>query len=169
MKTDTLALVTYVLVIFSIISGITHRIKFKQGINFHTIELLKHKDFKTYSIGELLFGLLIIMFEFFKFRNQSDLVNQLGFLCVVLVNISSVLKYKNFTAIDESGIWLDYKKLKWESIDLIDKDEYSIIINVKKTTHYIHFRELENEEEFKKSFIAGLKRYHKMEFNKIKI
>ena len=169
MKTETLALVTYIFVIFSVISGITHRIKFKQSINYHTIELLKHKNFRAYSISGLLFGLLIIVFELFKFKNQSDIVKQLGFLCVVLVNLSSVLKYKNFTAIDEDGIWLENKKLKWEKIDLIDKDEYSFIISVKKTNHYIHFRELENEEEFKKSFIAGIKRYHKMEFNKIKI
>lgn len=164
-----LAFVTYVLVIFSVISGISKRIKFKRGINYHTIELLKHKDFRTYSIVGLLFGLLIVVFELFKFKNQSDVVNQLGFLCIVLVNLSSALKYENFTAIDEDGIWLDNKKLKWETIDLIDKDEYSFIINVKKTTHYIHFRELENEEEFKKSFIAGIKRYHKMEFNRIEI
>jgi hypothetical protein len=169
MKTEIFTLVFFVLILVSIVRDVYNRMKFNQGIAFHSIILLKHKDFRTYSIGGLLFAALIILLEIWKFKSQSDALNYAGFLCIVLVNVNAVFKLSNFTAISDEGIWMDGKKHNWEKIKSIDKNESSYIITIKNSGYYIHFNEFENEGEFKKAFSDGVKRYSKSEHTELKI
>ncbi|MDD4968016.1 MAG: hypothetical protein PHT07_01160 [Paludibacter sp.] len=169
MKTEINTLAVFVLLLVSIVWDFYKRRKFNQGIEFHSIILLKHKDFRTYSIGSLVPAAFIILLEILKFKSQSDVLNYTGFLCLVLVNVNAVFKLSNFTALSDEGIWIDGKKNNWEKIKSIGKNEYSYIITVKNTVHYIHFNEFENDGEFKKEFSDGVKRYSKSEYTEVKI
>jgi len=169
MKTEIITLALFVLVLVSIAWDVYKRRKFNQGIAFHTIILLKHKNFRSYSISSLLLGAFLIAFELWKSKSLSDALNYTGFLCIVLVNVHAVFKLSNFTAMGEEGIWMDGKMTRWEKIKSIGKNEYSYIITVKNTDHYIHFNEFENEDEFKKAFGDGVKRYSKSEYTELKI
>jgi len=169
MKTEAITLALFIFIILSVVRDIFKRIHFNKGINQHNILLLKHKDFRNYSPGNLLLGFFVILLEIWKFKGQSDVLNYLGLFTIVIVNISAGLKLTNFTAINDEGIRIDGKLLKWEKVELISKDEYGFSITVKNTNHRIRYNEFENETEFKKSFTDGIRRYAKTEFTKIKI
>lgn len=169
MKTEILTLAFFVLIILSVVKDIYTRINFNREIAQNRILILKHKDFRTFSISNLLLGLFIILVEMLKFRSQTATLNYLAALCIVLVNIVAVFKFSNYIAIGEEGIWLDGKKIKWENIKSISKDdsEYSII--VKNTDHRITFDKFKNETESRILFGDGIRRYNKIDPTKIKI
>jgi len=169
MKTEILTLAFFVLILFSVVKDIYTRINFNKEITRNRIMILKHKDFKTYSIGNLFLGFFIILLEMMRFRSQTDTLNYLAMLCVVLVNIVAVFKLTNYSAIGEEGIWIDSKKFKWGNIESISKNEYGYSIFVKNSDHRIPFSEFENETESKRLFSDGIRRYNKIDPTKIKI
>jgi len=169
MKTEILTLAFFVLIILSVVKDIYTRINFSREIAHNRIQILKHKDFRTYSLGNLFLGFFIILLEMIKFRSQTDTMNYLAMLCVVLVNFVAIFKFSNYTAIGEEGIWIDSKKFKWKNIKLISKNEYGYSILVKSKDHRITFREFENETESKNLFSDGIRRYNKIDPAKIKI
>lgn len=169
MITESITLTIFGFIILSVIRDVYDRIHFNREIEQNRILILKHKDFRTYSISNLFYGIIIILFEMLKFKSQGAALNYLGLLCVVLLNITAAFKFSNYIAIGEEGIWLDRKIIKWEKIESIRKEdsEYSII--VKNNDHRITFNKFKNEIESRILFADGIRRYNKIDPAKLKI
>jgi len=169
MKSDIFLYVFFGLTIVSIVYDMVKHLKFNRGVSETTILLLKHKNFRTYSLNGIYYGLFCVLLEILRFRMQSNVLNIMVLLSIVLLNVSGIFQYTNFTAISESGVWLDGKLIKWNKIELIDNYESGFVLTVKDTEHMINVNDFENKEEFKRSFTYGIRRFNHIESGRIKI
>jgi hypothetical protein len=153
-----------ILILFTIISlagyQIYRRLNFDQGVTYNTTILLRFKNYRSFSLIGVIFGLLILLMGIWQSIGRNSAINYLGLLNGLLLIIGSVFKPSNYTALSDSGIEIDGDRIKWTNITEISENGFSFIITAKKTNHFIDYIDLENKDEFRKSFMDAIKRFN---------